>query len=104
MATINDQLAAIADLNERIANNNAQGLPTGDLQDQRDAAVRTVADYLAINQHEKSDGQIILLTKEGRNLVSGSSAAVLDYGAAGVMSATQSYPVNLSGITLNNGH
>jgi flagellar hook-associated protein 1 FlgK len=103
VATINDKLAAIAKLNGDIAHNEAQGLPTGDLKDQRDAAVRTVANFLAINQHEKSDGQIILLTKEGRNLVSGSNAAVLDYDAAGIMTATQTYPLNLSGIVINNG-
>jgi flagellar hook-associated protein 1 FlgK len=103
VTTINDKLAAIAKLNGDIAHNEAQGLPTGDLKDQRDAAVRAVANFLAINQHEKSDGQIILLTKEGRNLVSGSNAAVLDYDAAGIMTATQTYPLNLSGIVINNG-
>ena len=103
VGVINDKLAAIAELNGQIANNDAQGLPTGDLEDQRDAAVRTVADFLAVSQFKKSDGQIILLSKEGRSLVSGGTAAVLDYDAASVMSATQNYPLNLSGIVINNG-
>jgi flagellar hook-associated protein 1 FlgK len=101
--TINDKLVEIAELNTQITQNKAQGIPTGDLEDRRDAAIEAVAGFMAVNQFETPDGQIILLSREGRSLVSRGTPSALSYTPSGTMTAAQTYPTNISGILLNGG-
>ena len=47
--TINAQLTAIDGLNKAIGRNKAMGLPTGDLEDQRDTAINKISQQMDIN-------------------------------------------------------
>ena len=98
---INRELEVIAELNAQIANNLVQGLPVGDLQDRRDVAVKTISQYMDVQEFTDSTGQIRLFTQSGRSLVSGISAATLSYTTTPYMTANETYPGTISGITIN---
>jgi len=98
---INDELEVISELNAQIANNLIQGLPVGDLQDRRDVAVKTISEYMDLQEFTDSTGQIRLFTQAGRSLVSGTSVSTLSYTVTPFMTANESYPGTISGIYLN---
>ena len=100
---INEELANIASLNVEISQNNAKGLPTGDLEDSRDRSIKIISDYLDVTKITSSDGQISLMTEDGRMLVGGSTASTLSYTPSSTMTASQSYPATISGIYVNGG-
>ena len=56
--TINTELQAIADLNAQIANNLVKGLPVGDLQDRRDVSVKTISEFMDLQEFTDSTGQM----------------------------------------------
>jgi flagellar hook-associated protein 1 FlgK len=99
--TINTELQVIADLNAQIANNLVKGLPVGDLQDRRDVAVKTISEYMDLQEFTDATGQIRLFTQSGRSLVSGVSVSTLSYTITPYMTANESYPATISGIGLN---
>src|SRR5512138_1279840 len=98
---INEELEVIAELNAQIANNLVQGLPVGDLQDRRDVAVKAISQYMDLQEFTDATGQTRLFTKSGRSLVSGTSASTLSYTITPYMTANETYPGTISGITLN---
>lgn len=98
---INEELEVIAELNAQIANNLVQGLPVGDLQDRRDVAVKAISEYMDLQEFTDATGQVRLFTKSGRSLVSGTSASTLSYTITPYMTANETYPGTISGITLN---
>ncbi|MGE5765564.1 MAG: flagellar hook-associated protein FlgK [Bacteroidota bacterium] len=98
---INEELEVIAELNAQIANNLVQGLPVGDLQDRRDVAVKAISQYMDLQEFTDATGQTRLFTKSGRSLVSGTSASTLSYTITPFMTANETYPGTISGITLN---
>lgn len=100
---INAEIQVVADLNADIANNLLQGRPVGDLQDRRDIAVKTISQYLDLQEFTDSFGQIRLFTAAGRSLVSGTSASTLSYTVTPFMTANENYPTTISGIYLNGG-
>jgi len=100
---INAELEIIADLNAQIANNMTKGLPVGDLQDRRDVAVKTISEYMELQEFTDSFGQIRLFTASGRSLVSGTSYGTLSYTVTPFMTANETYPTTISGIYLNGG-
>ena len=99
--TINRELEVISELNAQIANNLVKGLPVGDLQDRRDVAVKTISEYMALQEFTDATGQIRLFTQSGRSLVSGVSFSTLSYTTTPYMTANESYPGAISGITIN---
>jgi flagellar hook-associated protein 1 FlgK len=99
--TINQELEVIAELNAQIANNLVQNLPVGDLQDRRDVAVKAISEHMQVQEFTDSTGQIRLFTQSGRSLVSGVSAATLSYTTTPYMTANETYPGTISGITIN---
>jgi flagellar hook-associated protein 1 FlgK len=99
--TINNELEVVAELNAQIANNLAENLPVGDLQDRRDVAVKTISQFMDLQEFTDSTGQIRLFTQSGRSLVTGSSASTLSYTVTPFMTANETYPGTISGITLN---
>ncbi|NIA69461.1 flagellar hook-associated protein FlgK [Pelagibius litoralis] len=100
---INRELEVISDLNAQIANNGVKGLPVGDLQDRRDVAVKTISEYMELQEFTDSFGQIRLFTASGRSLVSGTSYGTLSYTTTPFMTANEDYPTTISGIFLNGG-
>ncbi len=100
---INAEIQVVADLNAEIANNLLQGRPVGDLQDRRDIAVKTISQYMDLQEFTDSFGQIRLFTAAGRSLVSGTTASSLSYTVTPFMTANENYPTTISGIFLNGG-
>ena len=101
VGVINAELEVIAELNAQIANNLVKGLPVGDLQDRRDVAVKSISEYMDLQEFTDATGQIRLFTKAGRSLVSGTSVSSLSYTTTPYMTANEVYPGAISGITLN---
>lgn len=99
--SINTELQVIADLNAQIANNLVKGQPVGDLQDRRDVSVKTISEYMDLQEFTDSSGQIRLFTAAGRSLVTGATVSTLSYTITPYMTANESYPATISGIYLN---
>lgn len=100
VGTVNGLLDNIAQLNAQISRNVALGLPTGDMQDQRDQAVVQLSSYMDISYFTRPSGEMVIFSGSGRTLVD-HSAASFDYTGASSISATSSYPGGgIDGITL----
>lgn len=65
---INDGLRQIADLTRLIQGDTARGLPTGDLEDQRDLLLSKLSESLPVQALHQSDGGLVLVTKGGLGL------------------------------------
>lgn len=100
---INQQLEIIAEINSQIPEAIALEQPTGDLEDARDAALKKIADYMDVQHFINNDGEMTVLTGGGSQIVSGPNAGVLEHSQSTLITATQSYPANLSGVHLNAG-
>jgi flagellar hook-associated protein 1 FlgK len=98
---INTELEVISELNAQIANNLVKGLPVGDLQDRRDVAVKTISEYMDLQEFTDATGQIRLFTQAGSSLVSGTTVSTLSYTVTPYMTANETYPATISGIFLN---
>ncbi|MCR6632563.1 MAG: flagellar hook-associated protein FlgK [Magnetospirillum sp.] len=98
--TVNDALHQIDALNESIARAQAAGKSTADLEDQRNAALQTVAEQLDISYFTDSTGAMKVYTASGQVLV-GAEVHELSFTAAGTVNAGSTYPGTLSGITVN---
>lgn len=103
VTTINQQLEIIAEINSKLPQTLALGQPTGDLEDARDAALETISDYMDVQHFINSDGEMTVLTGGGSQIVSGPNAGTLEHAQSTLITATQVYPANLSGIHLNAG-
>ena len=76
---LNTALKKVASLNIQIQEATTAGLPTGDLQDSLDTAVKTVAAYNNVNVQSRANGQIALYTTSGQPLVDASSVYTFSY-------------------------
>lgn len=85
--TINAQLTNIDGLNKAISRNKAMGLPTGDLEDQRDTAIGKISKQMDINYFERSNGEVSIFTKNGRTLLD-AQPQFLSHAAASSMNAS----------------
>ncbi len=98
---INQLLQNIAELNVNISRNVALNQPAGDLQDQRDVAVASLAEKMDIGYFTRGTGEIVIFTSSGRSLVD-REASTISYSPAAAMGAEVSYPSNgISGILLD---
>ncbi len=97
------QIAIIAEINGTIPGQTAQGLPTADLEDKRDQAINTLAQYMDIQYFQTEKNQINVLTKSGHTLISGSFKGDLSFRPTTLITASESYPAILDGIHLNDG-
>jgi flagellar hook-associated protein 1 FlgK len=103
VTAVNLQLEIIAEINSKMPQTRALGQPTGDLEDARDAALKIVADYMDVQHFVNTDGEMTVLTGGGAQIVSGPNAGKLEHSQSSLITATQSYPTNLSGVHLNAG-
>ncbi|KZD25117.1 flagellar hook-associated protein FlgK [Tardiphaga robiniae] len=101
---VNANLTAIASLNAQIKQAAAAGQPTGDLEDQRNVALQTVASKMNVSYFISSTGDMQVYTASGQTLVD-SSAHLLSFTAASSVTANVSYTAGsssgLSGISVN---
>ena len=79
VAQINSLAENIAELNEQISNalGNANGAQPNDLLDQRDEALRKLAEQVSIQVYEQGFGQVNVVIGSGQNLVVGTEARTL---------------------------
>ncbi|WP_282607962.1 flagellar hook-associated protein FlgK [Pelagibius sp. Alg239-R121] len=103
VTTINQQLEIIAEINSKMPQTLALNQPTGDLEDARDTALETIADYMDVQHFINNEGEMTVLTGGGSQLVSGPNSGTLEHSQSTLITATQVYPANLSGIHLNAG-
>ena len=101
---VNDSLKTIASLNAQIKQAAAAGQPTGDLEDQRNVALQSVATKMNVSYFISSTGDMQVYTASGQTLVD-SSAHPLSFTAASSVTAASAYDPSsssgLSGISVN---
>jgi flagellar hook-associated protein 1 FlgK len=90
VATVNDKLVEIQDLNIRIAEHIALGLGAGELQDQRDLALNAIAEEMDINYFFRDNGEVVIYTATGRALLD-RTANTLSHAPASSMSSLTVY-------------
>ena len=96
---INASTATIATLNRQIVSTAASGGDTTDLEDQRDAALQTLSSDIGVSYFVGPDNRMQVYTSAGDLLV-GDQANAISYTAASTLSATATYPDQISGLTL----
>ncbi len=69
VSRVNQLLKTVTALNAQISNGQGTGQATGDLEDQRDTAVREIAKYVAVQQLPGELGTVRLLTNGGLTLL-----------------------------------
>ncbi|MDO8605316.1 MAG: flagellar hook-associated protein FlgK [Phaeospirillum sp.] len=77
---VNEQLANIFDLNQKIVRGGAIGADIGDLKDKRDNALTTLSGFMDVQYFERGDGSIGVYTNSGKTLVE-KTASVLSHVA-----------------------
>ncbi len=89
VAALNEDLALVADLNEKIAGARITGDDAGDLMDQRDLALKRIGTEINIKTFERSNGETVILTGDSTILLDG-KPTFLSYSssAAGYVGAT----------------
>ncbi len=68
--TVNTNLKMIADLNEQIITTKAKGQSTADLEDERNAAIKTISSLMDITTSTTSTGVVYVKTTSGTPLLS----------------------------------
>ena len=74
---VNDRLSEIRHLNEEIARLSTSGQPPNDLLDQRNQAIQSLGQMMAVRTVEADDGSLNLFTPSGAQLLVGSHQSVL---------------------------
>lgn len=97
VATLNDSLAQVAELNRSIVRMSATGRDTAALVDQRQVLVDWISAIVPLREVQRDNGQIALYSAGGATLLDGQPAS-FGFTAAGMVAA-ESGP--LSGLTLN---
>lgn len=88
--TVNDNLATIDELNDRIVAAKAAGQTTADLEDQRNTALQTIAGLIDVKATTTSTGAMYINTTSGTSLLN-SSVHQLSYTPSGTVTAATSF-------------
>lgn len=100
VTTLNATLAGIGEVSARIVSLKAQGIGTADLENQRDAAIKTLAQVTDLRVLAQSDGDVTLVTGGGLSLPTRGGAPFATSGATAAAGAF--HPGGgLPGVTLN---
>lgn len=97
---VNTQLRTIESLNHEISRLKAMHQSTAELEDQRDAALRTLSQEIDFSSFVRETGEIVILNRSGRALLDG-EAHKITHSAVSTMSADLVYPGGVSGIVLD---
>lgn len=100
VTTVNDALHQIDSLNDSITRAQAAGDSTADLEDQRNAALQTIAGLIDINTYTEANGAMKVYTTSGTLLV-GNDVHELSFTEASTVNANSTYPDTLSGISID---
>ncbi|MCP5366054.1 MAG: flagellar hook-associated protein FlgK [Hyphomicrobiales bacterium] len=85
---INDLVARIGDLNDKIVRNSSVGQDVTDLKDQRDLALDRLSELVDISYFNRGDGDIVVYTTGGRTLVDNIPGVLTHDAAASVTPTT----------------
>jgi flagellar hook-associated protein 1 FlgK len=85
VGSVNTLVQQIYSLNQQIQTAQSQGDSSSGLLDQRDQAVQTLSQYIGVQTSTLADGQMVVSTSDGVNLVGTSTCGQLSYsgGSAG---------------------
>lgn len=98
---VNTRLSQIQELNIQIAEGIAQNFGVGELQDQRDLALNDIAERMDIQHFTRNNGEIVLLTPQGRSLVD-RIAVSMTHAAVSTTSPTVTHSAGtIDGIDIN---
>lgn len=100
VTTVNDTLEEIHGLNQAIIQAKANGDSTATLEDERNAAVKSLAEQIDVNYFVDSTGSMNVYTSSGQVLV-GDEVHELSFTATDNINSATTYPSTLSGITVN---
>ncbi len=100
--TVNESLHTIDDMNKAIAKAQALGQPTADLEDQRMAALQSVAEQMDVTYYNDSNGSMNVLTGSGQVLVSSYVHEVSYTPALNVTPSTTFGAISVNGINITN--
>lgn len=100
IAIVNDKLKEIEKLNSDITLNKALGQAYGDLEDQRDKAVRAISEHMNISTFKTETGAVFISTKTGRALVTGAAKSLSFTPTMGI-DAGATYPSVIGPITID---
>jgi flagellar hook-associated protein 1 FlgK len=87
---VNEALEQLESLNEAIAQQNALGNATGDLEDKRDVLLQTVCSAMNVSYFYTNNNQLNIYTSSGHPLLD-SQARTIEYNEAGAVSSDTSY-------------
>ncbi len=88
VASVNGALGTIGLLSTQIVAQQAAGLSTADLENQRDAAVQTLSQLLSVNVLTQSNGNMVVTTASGVTLPTNAPANGATSGSSGPLSVT----------------
>lgn len=97
---INDALHQIDALNVAIVRAQAGGKPTADLEDQRNAALQTIAGFIDVKAFTESNGALNVYTGAGQVLVA-SQVHELSFTESNTVNESTFYPADLGGVMLD---
>ena len=100
VARVNEQLTLVKNLNDYVLREKALGKTTADLEDQRDVALKDLAQLIDIRINPQSDGTTMVFTTSGRPLVDVGGARLLTHSSVNSLSADMTKAGgNIAGIT-----
>lgn len=99
--TVNDALYAIDELNETIAQTQAQGESTADLEDERLELLESIAEQMDVNYYVDSSGQMNIYTTTGVTLLSDSVHELSYTAATAVTSSTTFSDITVDGLSIS---
>lgn len=99
---LNDSLAKVADLNQRILKQVAADRDASPLMDQRQQLIDRIATIVPIRETNRENGQVALVTTGGAILVDGRRQATFGFTPVGVVTPDMTIASGaLSGLTMN---
>ena len=99
---VSTELKSVFDINSAIKSAYIEGTPRGDLLDQRDKHLKSIAEKLDIKWYTREAGDaVVMLNKNSENMVD-YMYGTLSYKPQPLITAQSSYPGNIDGIWLDN--
>ncbi|WP_119459797.1 flagellar hook-associated protein FlgK [Rhodospirillaceae bacterium SYSU D60014] len=99
VATVNEQLEIIDELNEKITRSTILNEPTAELEDKRDIALDKISEQIDISYFTRDNGEMVIFTRNGRALLD-RDVQPLSHTPASSMTAGFTYPGPITGIDL----
>lgn len=93
---VNGKLQQIADLNQQIRFNKANGKSTAALEDQRDEAIKAMSEEMEVSSFVRGDGVLVVQTRQGVQLADDRAETI--YFNKSAIGATAAYPTSVNGI------